>query len=160
MGRPIAYGCVNEQVDNIEVWADASQPWQANGGKWVHLGENTSRCAVLCSGTNTNNIIGWAEVGTYSSASTVGQDKITVNVHPVARFEMPINATQTEQELRQLQGKVCDIEMVSGIQYANYDAATDKTLEIVGYKYYGEGTGEQSVEVRRYSITKSATMVA
>ena len=160
MSRPLAYGQANDQCDTIEVWADASQPWQHNGGKWVHLAKNASRLATLASGGNIADLIGWAEVGLYSASSTVGQDKISVNVHPAARYEMPINATQTEQQLRQLQGKTCDIETSSGVQYANHDASTDQTLLIVGYKYYGSGTGEQSLLVRRYGLTVSATEVA
>lgn len=162
MARPVAYGCVNEQVDNIEIWADASQPWQANGGKWVHVGENASRCAVIASATNKDatDIIGWAEVGTYSSSSTIGQDKITVNIHPAARFEMPMNYTQTEQQLRQLIGKTCDIQVAGEIQYINPSTSADQSMHIMGYKYYGEETGEQSLLVKRYAGTVSATEVA
>ena len=159
MARPVAYGCVNEQVDNIEVWADASQPFQANSGKFVHVGENASRCAVLCSEANLD-VLGWAEIGTDSTSTTIGQDKITVNIHPAARYEMPINGTQTEQQLRQLMGKYCNIAVSGGIQYANHSSAGNQTLQIVGYKYYGEGTGEQSLYVRLYSPSGTASGVA
>lgn len=159
MGRPAVYGQVNTIEDIHEVRTAASQGFQANGGKFVHLA-TASRLATIASGACLMDLVGWATVGTFSTSSTVGQDAVPVNFADDAVYEMPINATQTETQLKQLVGKVCDIETSSGIQYANYDAATDKTLQIVGYKYYGSGTGEQSVFVRLYSQTKSATMVA
>lgn len=159
MARPVAYGQANTPKNVVEVWAQASQPFQANSGRWVFL-SSASRLATLASGTNTADLVGWADVGTFSTSSTVGQDKIPVNTHDEATYEMPINATRTESQLRQLNGKVCDIEIASGIQYANYDAATDKTIQIVGYKYYGSGTGEQSLLTRKYKKNESATMVA
>lgn len=159
MARPVAYGQAYGGREVIKLRAAASQPFQANGGKFVFLG-TTSRLATLASGTCTADLIGWADVGTFSTSSTVGQDVIAVNIADDAVFEMPINATQTETQLKQLVGKVCDIETSSGIQYANYDAATDKTLQIVDYKYYGPGSGEQSVLVRRNGLTASWTMAA
>lgn len=147
MARPATYGQVFGGNTTVEIWAGASQPFQANSGRFVHV-ENTSRLATLASGTQLKDLIGWADVGTFSSSSTAGQDKIPVIIDQTAVFEMPINATQTETELRYLVGKTCDIEISGGIQYANYDASTDLTLQIVGYQYYGPGTGEQSLLVR------------
>lgn len=157
MSRPVAYGQAFEEPV-VQVPAAASQPFQANGGKFVIL--NTSRHATLASGGNTSDVFGWAEVGTFSSSSTAGQDIIGVNIALDATYEMPINATQTESQLKLLVGKTCDIEVVGGIQYANYDASSDDTIEIVGYKYYGSGSGEQSVLVRLYARNQSATGVA
>lgn len=161
MSRPVAYGQAFGSCNNIRVRAAASQPWQANSGKFVHLA-TTSRLATLASGKNTLDLVGWAEVGTYSSSSTVGQDVIAVNVAADSVYEMPINATQSETQLKELIGKVCDIETSGNIQYANYDAATDVTLQIVDYKYYGSKTGEQSLLVRlsgRQTASITATSV-
>lgn len=157
MGRPVAYGKALPDDVVVQVPAAASQAFQANGGKFVIL--NSSRHATLASGGNTSDVFGWAEVGTFSSSSTAGQDIIPVDVSESA-YEIPINATQTESQLKLLVGKTCDIEVVSGIQYANYDASSDDTLQIVGYKYYGSGSGEQSLLVRLYARNQSSTGVA
>ncbi len=159
MARPVAYGQVDTNENIREVYCAASQPFQANGGKFVHLGAS-SMLATLASGSNTANLVGWALVGTFSSSSTAGKDIVPVNFHQDATYEMPINATQSETQLKALVGKVTDLEVSSGIQYVNYDAATDMTIQIVGYKYYGIGTGEQSVLVRLYNKNQSATAVA
>lgn len=159
MSRPVAYGQAFGGRAIVDVWTTASQTFQANSGKWVGV-ENTSRTATLVSGTYTNNILGWADVGTFTSSSTDGADIIPVNTDMEAVYEMPINATQSEHQLKLLKGKVCDIVLTSNIQYAAYNAATDKTLLIVGYKYYGSGTGEQSLLVKRYSLNISNTLVA
>jgi len=155
-GGQVAYGKAH-RGDAVQVWANASQPWQGEGGKWVHLA-TASRLATLSSGTNTSDLFGWANVGTYSSSSIAGQDWISVCIERDAVYEMPINATQTLSQLRYLQGKTCDIILTSGIQYANYAASTDQTLEIVGYKYYD--STKQTLLVRRYLNTISATEVA
>ena len=157
MGRPVAYGQAFGGTFCVPVPAAASQPFQANGGKFVIL--NSSRHATLASGGNTSDLVGWAEVGTFSSSSTAGNDIISVNMAADSAYEIPINATQTESQLKLLVGKTCDIETVSGLQYANYDASSDDTLEIVGYKYYGSRTGEQSLLVRLYARNKSSTGV-
>lgn len=157
MGRPVAYGQAFGGNLCVPVPAAASQPFQANGGKFVIL--NSSRHATLASGGNTSDLVGWAEAGTFSSSSTAGADIVSVNMAADSVYEMPINATQTESQLKLLVGKICDIETVSGLQYANYDASTDDTLEIIGYKYYGSGSGEQSLLVRLYARNKSSTGV-
>jgi len=159
VARPVAYGQAFGGRTVVGIRAGSAQPFQANSGKFVFLATD-SRLATLASGTTTADLIGWADVGTFSTATTSGADIIPVNVDETAVYEMPINATQTESQLKQLIGKVCDIETSSNIQYADYDAATDKTIQIVGYKYYGSGTGEQSVLVRLYGQAQSATMVA
>jgi len=159
MARPVAYGQAYGSEAIVKVRTAASQPFQANSGKFVFLG-TTSRLATIASGACTANLFGWANVGTFSTSSTVGQDVVDVNVATDAVYELPINATQTETQLKQLVGKVCDIETSSGIQYANYDAATDQTIQVVDYKYYGSGTGEQSLLVRLYAKNLSATMAA
>lgn len=159
MSRPTAYGQVNDVRSVYPYPAAASQPFQANGGKFVLLDVNMSMRATLASGANTLNLIGWAEAGTFSSSSTSGQDIIPVNTAWDAVYEMPINATQNETQLKLLLGKTCDIEKVSGLQYANYDATVDNTLIIVGYKYYGSGTGEQSLLVRLNEKTITHTGV-
>lgn len=159
MARPVAYGQVFGGRTIVGIRASASVPFQANSGKFVRL-NTASRLATLASGTGIQDLIGWADVGTFSTSSTVGQDVIPVNVDVTAVYEMPINVTQTETQLLQLIGKVCDLETSSGIQYANHDAATDKTLLVVGYKYYGAGTGEQSLLVKLNILTQSLTMAA
>jgi hypothetical protein len=161
MARPVAYGCSNDCKSVRTISVAASQNFQANGGRFVYL--NSSRHAVIASGGNILDLIGWADVGTYSGSTTAGADKVPVNVALGAEYEIPINATRTEAQLIALVGKVCDLETSSGVQYANYDAATDKTIQIVGYKYYGSGTGEQSLLVRLYGSAgsaQSATLVA
>jgi len=147
MSRPVAYGQAYGGKLMVDIACAASQPFQANGGKWVHLA-TASMLATLSSGANTANLVGWADVGTLSSSSTAGNDIVPVNLALDAAYEMPINATQTETQLRQLVGKLCDIEIASAIQYADYDASSDNSLQIIGYKYYGSEAGEQSLICR------------
>jgi len=145
MARPVAYGQANTVKNVIDVEAASSQSFPANGGKIVHM---VSGRATVISGGVVADILGWAEVGNMSTSSTAGQDLIPVNTAYDATYEMPINATQTESQLRNLIVKTCDVETVSGVQYANYDASANEVLQIVGYKYYGSGSGEQSLIVR------------
>lgn len=149
MARPVAYGQANKEQSVVRVWANAGEPFQANGGRIVYLATNSRLATLLKVATSSNdNIIGWAEVGTFSTSTTTGADIIPVNIHRDAVYEMPLNYTQTETQLKMLIGKTCDTQYASGVQYANPSTSTFDILQVVDYKYYGSGTGEQSVLVR------------
>jgi hypothetical protein len=157
MGRPAVYGQANAVKAVVQIPAAASVSLAANGGRFVCLVSNR---ATLASGSNTGGMFGWTEACNFTTSSTAGNDVLAVNIAKDAIYEIPINATQTETELKALIGETCDLEVVSGIQYANYDASSDDTIQIVGYKYYGTGSGNQSLLVRLYARNESASSVA
>lgn len=147
MGARNNYGQDNDVRATIEIPCQASVAFKYNGGKFVTQDSN-QRIGLSIAGDT--KIIGWAEVGEFTTSSTAGQDKVSVNVAKDAVYEMPIDAAQTEAQLKALIGKTCDIIVTNGVQYADYDASSDDVLQIVGYHYYGSDSGEQTLLVRLY----------
>ena len=151
MGSRINFGQLNDVRAPISVLTGTAIAFKANGGKWV---TGYGGALALCTATAVD-ILGWAEVAEFTTATT---DIITVNAAKDAIYEMPIAAARTEAQLQALVGKVCDIIVTSGIQYANYAAATYKPLQIVGYSYYGPDAGQQTVHVRINPATSSGVV--
>lgn len=159
MGRPVAYGQVFGSNACLPVPAAASQVFEAKGGKFVYL-HSTARTAILAGQSDTTDLVGWADVGSMTTASTAGEDIINVNMAQDGVYEIGINGSQTESELKTKIGEVCDLYINASIQYAAINSATDDTLKILGYKYYGSLLGEQSVLVRLNQINITLTGVA
>ncbi len=151
MGSRINYGQLNDVRCPIEVLTGAAIAFKAAGGKFV-----TGYGGALVLAVNTAlGVLGWAEIGEVTTETT---DKITVNVAKDAVYEMPITAARTIAQLDALVGKACDIVVTSGIQYANYAASTDDSLQIVGYSYYGPAAGQQTLHVRLNPATSGGTI--
>lgn len=118
----------------------ASVAFKYLGGKW--LSKDGSGNYDLCAATE--DPIGWASVGEFTSNSTAAQDKVPLNVSKDAVFEMPSDATFTEAEGKALMFKVCDIVVNGGIQQADIGSSTYDVLQIVGYN-----VDAQTVYVRK-----------
>ncbi len=147
MGARVNFGQVNDVRAIVEIPCQASVAFKYLGGKFVTQDANQRVGLSVAADTK---IIGWADVGEFTSNSTAGADKVAVNVAKDATYEMPIDITRTEAQLKALIGETCDIIVTGGIQYADIDASSDDVLQIVGYHYYGSGSGEQTVLVRLY----------
>lgn len=155
MARPVSYGQAFGGRSIIQVPTAASKSFRSEGGRFIHL--NAARHAVIAS-NNGVDLIGWAETtGTWSSSSTAGADVIAVNVAVDAVYECPVVSAITESTCKGLIGKVTDLEIISDLQYVNYDASATQTIQVVGYKYYGSLVGEQSLLVRLSPRTQSMT---
>lgn len=155
MARPVAYGQAFGGRSIIQVGAAASKSFRAEGGRfvWKNLAGH-----VMVASNNAIDLLGWAETsGTWSSSSTAGADIIAVNVATDAVYEMPVPSAITESACKGLIGKVSDLEIISDIQYVNYVASATSMIQIVGYKYYGSGLGEQSLLVKMWPRVASAT---
>jgi hypothetical protein len=144
MARPVAYGRAFGGEAVIPVPVAASQSFRAEGGKFVTV--DAVNNAVMAS--NNPTILGWALAGTFSSSTTAGATIVAVNVATDAVYEMPVVSALTESQCKYRIGKLADIEIISDIQYCNYDSASTPKVEIVGYKYYGSAVGEQSLLVK------------
>lgn len=147
MGARNAFGQVNDVRAPRAFKTASTLAFKNKGGKFVTI--NTSGVIALAVAT-AKAIIGWAEVGEFTC---VAGDLITVNTARDAIYEMPIDAAKTEAELIALMGQCCDIVVTGGIQYADLDASTDDTLQLVGYHYFGSALGEQTVLVRINTYT-------
>lgn len=155
MARPVAYGQAFGGRLTIPVGAAASKSFRAEGGRFVY--KNTTGHVMIAS-NNAENLLGWAETsGTWSSSATAGADILAVNVANDAVYEMPVVSAITESACKAIIGKLADIEVISDIQYLNYDASATNMLQIVGYKFYGTGVGEQSLLVRMSDRNASFT---
>ena len=153
MGGRANYGQLNDNRTPISVLTGAAIAFKANGGKLV-TGYGGSLALAVAANLA---ILGWADVAEFTTATT---DKITVNTNFEAVYEMPIDAVRTVAQLDALVGKTCDVVVGTGIQYADFDAATDNTLQIMGYSYYGSAAGMQTLHVRLNEkvITKSTVV--
>ena len=127
--------------------AAASLNFENRSGKLVYI-DASNQLAIA--GATTTNIIGWAIVGDVTTSSTAGDDLVVVNLGKGIIFEMPLNAARTEAQLKALIGETCDIIVTSNIQYANYAASAIDILEIMGYRYYGSASGQQTLLCRLY----------
>jgi hypothetical protein len=125
----------------------ASVNFELLSGKWMTL--DTNNRADISSATDTA-ILGWALVGDWTTSSTAGRDVISVNINHDIIGEMPLDAARTEAQLKGYIGETCDIVVTSNIQYADYDASSIDILEIMGYRYYGSASGEQTLLCRVY----------
>ena len=148
MSRPVKFGQVAGVELNIDFPVAASVVWKHLGGNFVYLDAN-NRLAIATPAITA--IIGWAQTGDYTASSTAGRDKVAVNIARDAIFEMPIDAARTEAQLQAIVGETCDIIVTSNIQYADFDASAIDVLEIMGYRYYGSASGEQTLLVRLYA---------
>jgi len=131
----------------IEFSAAASVNFELLSGRWIVI--DTNNRADLAGATDTN-IIGWALAGDWTTSSTAGRDDVVVVVNRDIICEMPLDAARTEAQLKGYVGETCDIVVTSNIQYADYDASAIDILEIMGYRYYGSASGEQTLLCRLY----------
>jgi hypothetical protein len=155
MARPVSYGQAFGGRLVVPIPVAASQSFRAEGGRFVH--KNLIGNAVIQS-SNVDNVLGWAETsGTWSSSATAGANIIAINISDDAVFEMPIVSAITESTCKGLIGKLTDLEVISDIQYVNCDASSTRTIQIIGYKYYGSAVGEQSLLVKKYPANASFT---
>lgn len=118
----------------------ASVAFKYLGGKW--LSKDGSGNYKLC--VATEDPIGWASVGEFTSNSTAGMDKVPINISKDAMFEMPVDAAFSEAAGKALMFKVCDIVVNGGIQQADIGTSLYDTLQIVGYN-----VDAQTVYVRK-----------
>src|SRR3990167_6973554 len=138
--------------------AAASVNFENRSGKLVKIDANNR---VDLAGATDTNIIGWALVGDVTTSATAGDDLVVVNLGKGIIFEMPLDAARTEAQLKALIGETCDIIVTSNIQYADYDASTYDVLEIMGYRYYGSASGQQTLLCRLYEpniVTKGGVV--
>ncbi len=157
MSRPVAYGQVCGSDFAASFPAGASVSFNANSGKFVCM---SSSYLYLVGTASKSDIVGWAQAGTMSTQSTAGRDLISVLQDRDGIYEMPLSRSFTETELKSRLGLTCDITVTDNIQTASISSSTYDQLQIVGYKYYGDQTGEQSVLVRLYGSNLTYTGVA
>ena len=144
MGSQPSYGQIAGPVWTVQMPAKASQNFELRSGKFVY--SNAGYANIAAAGAD--QIYGYAFIGDKTTGTTDGDDTLTINISTDAIYELPLDAARTEAQLIALVGKTCDIVTTSNIQYADYDAATDNVLMIVGYRYYGSASGEQTLYVR------------
>ena len=145
--RPTQYGQVGGPYLNVTFPVAASVNFELLSGRFMVI--DSSNNAEICGATDTN-IIGWATAGDWTTSSTAGRSETPVNIAVGATYEMPLDTAHTEAELIAIVGETCDIIVTSNIQYADTDASSIDILEIMDYRYYGSGSGEQTVIVRLY----------
>jgi len=151
MGSRNNFGQTNDVRCPMVFPAATTSAMKAAGGKFVKI--DTNGCITLAIASDLA-VIGWAQVGEFTF---VAGDMITVNIAADAVYEMPTDATATEAELKALLGQTCDLKITSGIQQADIGNSTYDQLQIVGYHYFGSGSGEQTVLVRlNRSVTDAA----
>ena len=150
MGARNNYGQVNDAKCLASVLTGAALAFKAASGKFV----TGYGGALVIAIPQALGILGWAEVGEFTTATT---DKITVNTSFDAIYEMPTDAALTIAILDALVGKTIDVIVTGGIQYADYNASTDDTLQVMGYGYYGPSLGEQTLFVRMNDKTCTKT---
>jgi len=150
MGRPVAYGQVGGPTDCYPVPCASYTSFNSYGGKFVCM---ISSYAYLVGTASVSNILGWANMGTVSTAVTNG-DMVPVNFSDDAVYEMPLTTSYTETDLKSRIGMTCDVQVTSGVQYVNLASSTYDQVRIVGYRYYGSANGEQSALVKlvRYGM--------
>jgi len=146
MGAPIKYGYVQGGENNLPFEVSTSTVFKHKGGSWVVLDSSNQ---IDIAGATDTNILGWAYTGDLTSDSSE-TPLVTVNVCREAVYEMPLDAARTETQLKALLHETGDIIVTSNIQYFDYDASAIDILEVVGYRYYGSASGEQSVLTRLY----------
>ena len=156
MGKVNNFGQINDVRTMVELPLQASVAFKYLGGKFVTIDGDEQ---VGLTADSEAYIVGWAMVGEFTGNSTAGRDKVAVNMARGAVYEMPIDTTLTETELKALLGKTCDIVVTSGIQYADHDAGDDNVIQIVGYHYYGAAAGEQTLLVRLWDPNITAYSV-
>jgi len=114
----------------IECPVAASQAFKRRSGHFVKLDSNR-RVTIADSGDS--EIIGWALVGKdWTSSSTAGADKVTVDTHPLHVWEIPPDAAITASSLAGLIGKTCDLIVSSNIQYADIGESNEDVIVIIG----------------------------
>jgi hypothetical protein len=60
----------------------------------------------------------------------------------------PSGTAITETTLKGYIGKMCDLDVTSDIQSVNPSGTSYNVVQIVGYKYYGAGAGQQTLIVK------------
>ena len=144
MGSQPSYGQVAGPVVTVQAPAKASQNFELRSGKFVY--SQSGYMTIAASGAD--QLFGYAFIGDRTTGTTDGDDTLTVNISTDAIYELPIDTAQTLAQLIALVGLTCDIVTTSNIQYADHDISVDDVLMIVGYKYYGSASGEQTLYVR------------
>lgn len=113
----------------IECPVAASQNFQRRSGHFVYL--SSGNLTIADSGTT--EIFGWALVGDdWTSSSTAGADKVTVDTNPFHVWEVPARDTFTATNLKNYIGDTCDLEISSNIQYIDNGESNEDTIVIVG----------------------------
>lgn len=134
----------------------ASQVIARQSGKFVKLDAN-KRADIADDGDG--ELYGWAVASsstTLTTSSTAGVTKLPVCVSFDAFFMIPIAvsgaaAARTEAQMEALVGEVCDLVVVSDIQYANVDQSDEDTIQIVDWVSFGQDfstAGAQALIVR------------
>ena len=107
----------------------ASQAFKRRSGHFVYLASNN----VNIADSGTTELWGWALVGKdWTSSSTAGADKITVDRHPLHVWEVPARDTFTASGLLALIGDTMDLEIASVIQYVDNGESNEDTIVCVG----------------------------
>lgn len=150
MARPVGYGQVGGGRFIQDIPFAASTSIRNDCGKFI---VRVASYAGLMGTESCTDIMGWCVAGgTFSTASTDGADVLPVNTDWSGVYEMPIlpaNGTYTESGLKARLGRMCDVNLsTNGLQYADLTTSTYDQIQIVGYRFYGAGTGEQTVYVR------------
>ena len=142
----VKYGQVRGIVVSKEYGIAASETFKDLSGCFVQV---NSSGYVAVSGTDTaTDIMGWAYSGAFTSSSTAGQSRVTVNLAKDATYLMPLQAAYTESQLIGYLGKFMDIAVSSNIQYANPGGTSVNIIRAVGYRYWGSAAGQQALEVQ------------
>ena len=107
----------------------ASQAFKRRSGHFVYLSSNN----VNIADTGTTQLWGWALVGKdWTSSSTAGADKVTVDTNPYHVWEIPARDVFTAANLAAYIGDHCDLEISSVIQYVDNGESNEDTIVCIG----------------------------
>ena len=129
----------------------ASVVFKFLSGKFVQLNSSGN---VLLASSSSLDIIGWAMTGDWTASTTAGNDMVPVNMAHDAIYEMPIygdlptGTAVTEATLKGYIGLICDLDTTSNVQTVKPTGTTYNVVQVVGYKYYGSGAGQQTLLVK------------
>ena len=113
----------------IEMGLTASQVFKRRSGHFVKIASNRATIA----GSGDTQIWGWALVGKdWTSSNVAGQDKVTIDTHPMHVWEIPSDASFTASGLLALIGDTCDLVVNSNIQQADIGESNEDVIVIVG----------------------------
>lgn len=132
--KRVKYDTLMEKGIAFDVPVAASQTIYKRSGKFVKL--DASERADLADSGDTE-LFGWAMVGgDFTSSSTAGGSKISVDLRTEIIHEIPYDdTTVTEAQLAAILGKTCDLIVTSGYQYVDIGESNEDVVQIVGYNY-------------------------
>lgn len=108
----------------------ASQTFSRRSGHYVKL--DASKHADIAD-SGDSEIAGWMHMGKdFTSSSTAGADKGSIDAFPFSVYEVPARDTFTAANLASYIGETCDLEVASNIQYVDNGESNEDNVVVVG----------------------------